>query len=314
MGRCRAPEGPPASQSFPLFYIYRRIGYPVPLIPLDELPSWFPVDWGGWTDPWWLKDILPAESPNQHAFDSSLIPKLDRKDIFLRLLDPETKDEILRKIYRYVPKMSGSQLEKFPFNNEFLRRMMASRCGEFKPESRFYDPESPVQRFYLGHGIYPYLWGLFGEVIVFPDEEPLPPNAKTPNPSQNKRKKRNRAIKRWLTGVDSAWGHIELDDDVDILRETVDDDGPDLPPAISLGEDPPGCGVGLLLETVKDNGPNLPPGVSMGEVPLRKTNSASEYLTTGPMGGRPEGISEGVSLGAGVEFLLRIMRKGGGGS
>lgn len=308
MGGFSTPNRPPAPQSSPLFYIYRRIGHPVPLIPLDELPSWLSVDKGDWTDPWRLEDMLPAEyiaaegetnairpnrltSSNFHTTGSLpakqsavLISDQDRKAIFLRPLDTKSKEEIFVDTHCYVPRISGSQLERYPFNNKFIRRMMASRYSEFKPKRRFYDSKSPAQRFYLGRGIYPYLWGMFGEVIVFPDDEPLPLASNTLRLNRKWRNLRNRAVKHWLSGVNTTWGYIE-----------------------------PEYGAEHLLEKVKDIDPILTPGVSLEEVPLRKTISAPEYLATGLMGGRPEGLSESVSLVAGVEFLLRVMEKGGGG-
>lgn len=288
----RPSEGPPASQVFPLFYIYRRLGHPVPLIPLDELPLWLLHGEGDWWDPWWLKDSAPEKKGadgSLHKKESlpensgtALVSSKDQKDIFLRLLDPESRDEILRNVYRYVPQMIGPKLENFPFNNEFMRRMMESRCGEFKPKTIFYDPECPVQQFYLGQGLYPYLWGVFGEVISFLDNEPLPPPTGKPTPKQRKRRKATkRRIMKWLSGKDPSWGYI---------------------PSQSAGV------VELLLDDAEENDPSSDPsGLSLDGVLLRKTISAPEYLTTGPLGGRPEGLSEGVSHAAGIAFLRGIM-------
>lgn len=286
---------PPASQSFPLFYIYRRLGKPIPLIPLDELPLWLQVGERDWADPWWLKDMTAAvekadpareekdvvpqnrnttqkkrkkKKKNKFKFlpvepSAALIPGQKQEDIFLRLLDPGTKEEMSKKVHCYVPGSRLSQLERFPFRNEFMRRIVESRRSEFKPRERLYDPNCPIQKFYLGYGRYPYLWGIFGEVIVFPEDDP-PSSASASLPSSSP----------------VEW---EPDDDP-IAFEPGDSD-----PALSLG-------------------------LSIGEVPLRETISAPEYLTTGPMGGRPEGLSEGVSLAAGIEYLLQVMGIGDRGS
>jgi hypothetical protein len=199
MARFDHYEHPPESQSFPLFYIYRPKGNPVPLIPLDELPQWLQIDEQDSADQWWSKDLLVAvedavsqkeerddinqsisTSDKSHktadlptSSDTAPVLGQNSNNTFLRLLDPESEDELRRKVYCYVPRIRHSQLEDFPFENWFIRQMMENRCKKFQPKVVPYDPDCPVQRFYRGYGSYPYLKGVFGEIIVYPDDASL---------------------------------------------------------------------------------------------------------------------------------------------
>ena len=74
------PIPPPGCKACPKFFVYRPDGTPVPLIAIDELPSYMRLGWEDWQDPKWLRFMVPASLypfPRTGAFEVYSVRKVD---------------------------------------------------------------------------------------------------------------------------------------------------------------------------------------------------------------------------------------------
>ncbi|OJJ33942.1 hypothetical protein ASPWEDRAFT_29130 [Aspergillus wentii DTO 134E9] len=92
------PQFNKTDQQFPIFYVLRPDLTPVPLFPLDELPSWLQFGYWNFNDPWLYTQMAPASS--------NMIPRLGEYDVFCQNChcDPDF-------IYRSVSERSENKLE-----------------------------------------------------------------------------------------------------------------------------------------------------------------------------------------------------------